>query len=428
MSSIATLTAQKRVETLAQHLAPSSTSSSNADSTLSVGGKGVALVRNPDDVVICGAYRSALTKAGKGAFRETHPEFIMGNVLKGLIERVKIDPKLIEDVHIGNVLMPGAGVTTARMAALYAGIPESAGLTSVNRQCSSGLSTCATIASAIKAGYIDVGIGAGMESMSMYYGPNAMPTELSPEVMAFQPAADVMTPMGITSENVASEFGVTRVEQDEFALRSHNLAYKAQREGLFKEEIIPITLANGTIVENDDGIRETTIEQLKKLKPAFKPDGSSTAANSSQVTDGAAAVLLARRSVAEKLKLPILAKFVGFSVVGVPARIMGIGPEKAIPLVLKQTGLTIKDIDQYEINEAFASQAVYCVKKLNIPIGKVNPSGGAIAFGHPMGATGARQIATLLPNLRRKKERFGVVSMCIGIGMGAAAVIENEQF
>ncbi|KAJ3202073.1 3-ketoacyl-CoA thiolase, peroxisomal [Dinochytrium kinnereticum] len=236
-----------------------------------------------------------------------------------------------------------------------------------------------------------------------------------------------MTPMGTTSENVAAEFGIGRPEQDAFALRSHTLALKAQKEGLFKDEIVPIKVADGTVVSVDDGIRATSAEGLAKLRPAFKKDGGSTAGNSSQVTDGAAAVLLARRSYAEKHGLKPIARFLGFSVVGCPPRIMGIGPAVAIPVVLKQVGLEINDIDIWEINEAFASQAVYCVKKLGINPEKVNPKGGAIAFGHPMGATGARQVATLLPELKRTKTRYGVISMCVGIGMGAAAVIENED-
>ncbi|KAJ3243654.1 3-ketoacyl-CoA thiolase, peroxisomal [Chytriomyces hyalinus] len=382
--------------------------------------------KSPDDVVIVAAVRSPLCKGGKGAFKETHPEYIMGETFKALIAKTGIDPAIVQDIQVGNVLMPGAGVTTARMAALYGGFPNSVPACAVNRQCSSGLATVASIAAMIKAGYIDIGIGAGVESMSMYYGPNAMPTDLSPEVMNYGPAADVMTPMGTTSENVAEQFGVTRAEQDAFALRSHTLAAKAAKEGLFAEEIVPIKLADGKVVSADDGIRVPTAELLAKLRPAFKENGTSTAGNSSQVTDGAAAVLLCRRSYAEKKGLKPLARFLGYTAVGCPPTIMGVGPALAIPDVLAQTGLSIKDIGVWEINEAFASQAVYCVKKLGIPVEKVNPKGGAIAFGHPMGATGARQVATLLPELRRKKEKYGVISMCVGIGMGVAAVIENE--
>ncbi|KAJ3187736.1 3-ketoacyl-CoA thiolase, peroxisomal [Gaertneriomyces sp. JEL0708] len=382
--------------------------------------------KSPDDVVIVAAYRTPLCKGGKGAFKETHPEYLLAASLKSIIDKTGIDPKIVQDIQVGNVLMPGAGVTTSRMAALYAGFPESTSLSAVNRQCSSGLTTCANVAAAIKAGYIDVGIGAGVESMTMYYGPQAMPTDLDESILEYGPAADVLIPMGQTSENVANEFKVSRDVQDKFALRSHNLAAKAQKEGLFDEELVPVKLANGTVVDKDDGIRATSAEILGKLRPAFGKNGTTTAGNASQITDGAASVLLMRRSIAEKLGVKPIARWVGFSVVGVPPRIMGIGPEKAIPEVLRQVGLTKDEVDIYEINEAFASQAVYCVDKLGIPLEKVNPKGGAIAFGHPMGATGARQVATLLPELRRQKKKYGVISMCVGIGMGAAAVIENE--
>ncbi|KAJ3354606.1 3-ketoacyl-CoA thiolase, peroxisomal [Entophlyctis luteolus] len=407
----------ERISAIQHHLLPGST-------TLSSAGANAVLAKapkSPDDVVIIEAIRSPLCKGGKGAFKETHPEYIMGEVFKALIKRTGIEPGIVQDIQVGNVCMPGAGVTTARMAALYGGFPNSVPACAVNRQCSSGLATVGAIAAAIKAGFIDIGIGAGVESMSMYYGMNAVPTDLSPEVLAYGPAADVLTPMGITSENVAEQFGVTRAEQDAFALRSHTLAAKAAKEGLFAEEIVPIKLPNGTVVSADDGIRLPTAEILAKLRPAFKPNGSSTAGNSSQVTDGAAAVLLCRRSYAEKKGLKPIARFLGFTAIGCPPTIMGIGPAVAIPAALQQVGLKLSEIGIWEINEAFASQAVYCVKKLGIPVEKVNPKGGAIAFGHPMGATGARQVATLLPELRRKKERFGVISMCVGIGMGVAA-------
>ncbi|KAJ3037683.1 3-ketoacyl-CoA thiolase, peroxisomal [Rhizophlyctis rosea] len=406
--------ALRRVENIASQL------------TSGVSGGKAHAPKSPDDIVIVAALRTPMCKGGKGAFKETHPEYLLASSLKSIIEKTGINPAAVEDIQVGNVLMPGAGVTTSRMAALFAGYPDSTALSAVNRQCSSGLTTCANIASAIAAGYIDIGIGAGVESMSMYYGPGAMPTDLSPEILNYGPAADVLITMGQTSENVAAEFRISREEQDKFALRSHNLAAKAQQEGLFDEEIVPVTLPDGTVVTKDDGIRPTTLENLAKLRPAFGKNGTTTAGNASQITDGAASVLLMRRSTAEKLGYRPLARWLGFSVIGVPPRIMGIGPEKAIPAVLKQVGLSQSEVGVFEINEAFASQASYCVNKLGIPIEKVNPKGGAIAFGHPMGATGARQVATLLPELRRKKEKFGVISMCVGIGMGAAAVIENE--
>ncbi|TPX48555.1 hypothetical protein SeMB42_g01507 [Synchytrium endobioticum] len=420
---------QRRIESLTAHLASQNDS---AVQNQIVNTRPLSSAKHhrksPSDVVIVSALRSPMCRGGRGAFKETHPEWLLAQVLKATIEKTKIDPSEIEDVQVGNVLMPGAGIQTARMAAIYAGIPESAATAAVNRQCGSGLATCANIAAEIAQGYINIGVGAGVESMSKYYGPQAMPSDISSSILELERAQDVLIPMGATSENVAKEFGITRQEQDDFAFRSHSLAAKAQKEGLFKEETVPITLEDGsTVVDSDDGIRQTTREALAKLKPAFDPAGSTTAGNASQVSDGAAAVLMMRRSIAEKLGLPVLARWVGFSVVGVPPRIMGIGPAYAIPKLLNQTGLTVEDIDIFELNEAFASQATYCAKKIGIPLEKINPKGGAIAFGHPLGMTGARQIATLLPELKRQKKRFGVTSMCVGVGMGLACALENEQ-
>jgi acetyl-CoA acyltransferase 1 len=235
-------------------------------------------------------------------------------------------------------------------------------------------------------------------------------------------AMDCLTPMGVTSENIAKDYGLDRVALDQFAVASHQKAAAAQLAGKFNAEIVPVGA-----VDQDDGIRsQTTLEILSQLKPVFDKNGVTTAGNSSQTTDGAAAVVLMTRQEANKRRLPILGVWRGFAVKGVPPRIMGIGPAVAIPAVLEQCGLTIADIDIFEINEAFASQAAWCVEKLKIPMDKVNPNGGAIALGHPLGCTGARQIATLLYEMHREKKRYGVVSMCIGTGMGAAAVIEVE--
>jgi len=239
--------------------------------------------------------------------------------------------------------------------------------------------------------------------------------------------------MGQTSENVAEKFGVTREKQDAFSVKSHQKASDAIKKGLFKEEIVPVKVivkdAEGNekevVVDTDEGPRaETTLEGLAKLKPVFKKGGSTTAGNASQVSDGAAAAVLVRRSVAEKLKLNILGTFRGFKVAGVPPDVMGIGPAFAIPELLADTGLTIKDVDVWEINEAFASQAVYCVEKLGIDFEKVNPHGSGISLGHPLGCTGARQVATLMSHMKREKKKIGVVSMCIGTGMGAAGLFE----
>lgn len=249
-------------------------------------------------------------------------------------------------------------------------------------------------------------------------------------------AKDCLLPMGITSENVAARYGVTRKDQDEFAVRSHQLAAAAIKNGKFKNEIVPVVTKvkdpktgqeKEVTVDTDEGVRaDTAFAGLSKLKPAFTKDGTTTAGNASQVSDGAAAVLAMRRSKAEQLGLPILGVFRAFSVVGVEPDVMGIGPAVAIPDVLKKAGLSPDDIDVYEINEAFASQALYSVRKAGIPIDKVNPNGGAIALGHPLGCTGARQVSTLLNELHRRNGRYGIISMCIGSGMGAAAFITTE--
>lgn len=298
----------------------------------------------------------------------------------------------------------------------------------VNRQCSSGLQACAIVAQQIATGTINIGIGAGVESMTRDYGAGAM----SPvSERAEEKAGDCLLPMGITSENVASRYGVTRAEQDAFATESHLKAAAAQKRGQFKDEIVPVHTevldkegnAQSVVIDKDDGIRATTTpEGLAKLKPAFGENGTTTAGNASQVSDGAAAVLMMRRSMAEKLRLPILAKFVCSAVVGVAPNEMGIGPAEAIPAACKKAGIPIHKLDVIELNEAFASQAVYCVKKLGLK--NVNPNGGAIALGHPLGCTGARQIATILREL--KSGQVGAVSMCIGTGMGMCSIIEKE--
>lgn len=388
--------------------------------------------KSDDDVVIVSAVRTAIGKAKRGGFKDTHPTEMLSAVLKGVVDKVKLDPKHVQDILVGTVLAPGGGATQARMAMFLAGFSEESSISTTNRQCSSGLQAVASIAAAIKNGYIDIGIGAGVESMSQN-DMVASVGDINPRINESAKAQACLMGMGETSENVASQYGITREEQDKMAFESQLKAAKAQKEGKFDSEIIPVTTQvddNGTkktiTVSKDEGPRATTLESLKKLKPAFKENGTTTAGNSSQVSDGAAAVLLMRRSAAKKLGLTPLAIFRSFSVVGVPPEVMGIGPAFAIPEALKKAGIQVKDVDVYEINEAFASQATYCIKKLGIPMERVNPNGGAIALGHPLGCTGARQIATLIPELQRSKGRYGVISMCIGTGMGAAAVIERE--
>jgi len=387
-----------------------------------------------DDVVICCAVRTPLCKAKRGMFKDTPPDVMLSTAMKAAVDRSKVDPSLIGDIVIGNVLMQ-QGPIFFRQAQATAGIPYSVPLHGINRQCSSGLQAIATVANAIKAGEYDCGLAGGVETMSMADMANSIDTSLiSENVFEHAEARKCLIPMGITSENVAAKWGIPRQVQDQMAAESHAKAVKAQSMGYFDSEIVPVTTKvkgkDGGItkvtVRADEGMRAgITAEALGKLRPAFKKDGSTTAGNASQMTDGAACVLLARRSFAAKHRLPVVGVFRGFAVAGCPPEIMGVGPAVAIPAVLKQVGLSVEDIDIFEVNEAFASQATYCVHELGIPNAKLNPKGGAIALGHPLGATGSRQCATLLPELKRTGGKLGVISMCIGSGMGAAAVIER---
>lgn len=393
--------------------------------------------RSDEDVVICCAVRTAIGKAGRGGFKDTACEDMLAPLFQEVVKRTGIDPKKIGDCQIGNVLQPGAGAMQARVSQFLGGLPIDVPVMSINRQCSSGLQAVASVAGSIKAGIIDVGLGGGVESMSLYSmaGGGDM-SKLSPKIQDHNLARTCLIPMGVTSENVAAKWQISRQKQDALAAASHAKALDAQQKGLFDSEIVPVTTKvkdkegkeTEVTIAKDEGPRGgTTAEGLGKLKPAFKKDGSTTAGNASQVSDGAALVLLARRSVAKELNLPILARLRSFAVVGVDPQLMGIGPAFAIPAALEKANLQVEDIDIYEINEAFASQATMSVEHLKIPLEKVNPKGGAIALGHPLGCTGARQIATLLPELKRTNKKLGVISMCIGTGMGAAGVIESEQ-
>uniref|UniRef100_A0A3Q2IA04 Acetyl-CoA acyltransferase 1 n=1 Tax=Equus caballus TaxID=9796 RepID=A0A3Q2IA04_HORSE len=344
-----------------------------------------------EDVVVVHGRRTAIGRAGRGGFKDTTPDELLSAVMTAVLQDVKLSPAQLGDICVGNVLQPGAGAIMARIAQFLR-----------------------------------------VESMSLADRGN--PGNITSRLVEKKKAQDCLIPMGITSENVAERFGISREKQDTFALASQQKAARAQSKGCFQAEIVPVTTTvhddEGTersiTVAQDEGIRpNTTMEGLAKLKPAFKKGGSTTAGNSSQVSDGAAAILLARRSKAEELGLPILGVLRSYAVVGVPPDIMGIGPAFAIPVALQKAGLTVNDVDIFEINEAFASQAVYCVEKLGLPPEKVNPLGGAVALGHPLGCTGARQVITLLNELKRRGKRaYGVVSMCIGTGMGAAAVFE----
>lgn len=428
-----------RLNLLAKQLAPEGSSSGNQllMQPCSVGDSAPyqRLAPAMDDVVIITALRTPLTKAKRGGLKDTDAIDLLATVFKAVIQQSGVEPQAYGDIVVGSVLGPSSQrANEARIASFFAGIPEEVPVRTVNRQCSSGLQAVADVAAAIRAGFYTVGLAAGVETMSQ--NPMAWEGGINPGVADFPKAQGCMMPMGVTSENVAAKFGVSRKTQDEFAARSHNKAAAAQAAGKFKDEIVPVRTkvvdpktgaAVDVVISQDDGIRAgTTAESLSGLKTVFKKDGTTTAGNSSQVTDGASAVLLMTRAEAMRRGLPILGVFRSFAAVGVDPSIMGVGPAAAIPVALKMAGLTIDDIDVFEINEAFASQAYYSITKLGIDESKVNPNGGAIALGHPLGATGARATATLLHEMKRRgrNARFGVVSMCIGSGMGAAAVYE----
>ena len=401
------------------------------------------LQKHPTDVVILSALRTPVTRAKKGGFKDANDHELLASALKAtLAANPNLDPKLINDIHVGTVLSELGGSKAGRMAACHVGYPNTVAFQTVNRACSSGLSAITGIAHSIALGQIDIGVGGGMESMSKNYGSRAIPTSLWQDLKdsPVKDARDCIMSMGITAENVAERYGVSRQEQDEFAAKSHQKAAKAQSEGLFDKEIVRVTTRWRPDKENpekeeeitvtkDDGIRNnSTAEGLAKMKPAFKEDGTVTAASSSQVSDGAAAALLMRRSTATELGLTgsIIGKWAGTQVVGCAPDEMGIGPALAIPRLLSYLDVPKEDVGIWEINEAFASQAIYCIRELGVDPEKVNPKGGAIALGHPLGMTGARQLATLMPELERQGQQLGVVSMCIGTGMGMASLFVRE--
>lgn len=392
--------------------------------------------KNPDDIVITLAIRTPLTRAKKGGFKDTSLEYMVYALLKDVRERSKIDPALVEDICMGNVSDAKAAYKL-RAAALAAGFPNTAGASSINRFCSSGLKATADIAHAISNGSIEVGIALGAEQMTI--GGDKLDKPFDEAVTSqSQEAADCMQPMGWTSENVSNEFNVTRDLMDEYAAESFQRAEKAQKAGWFDDEIAPIKTKIQTpegewkevTLTKDEGIRPgTTKESLGKIRSAFPQwGGATTGGNASQITDGAAAVLLMKRSTAIKLGQPIMGKYVASTVAGLAPRIMGIGPSVAIPKLLSQLNLNLADIDVVEINEAFASMAVYCRDNIvGLDYAKMNPRGGAIALGHPLGATGARQIVTGLSECRRQKKKLLLTSMCIGTGQGMAGLFVNEQ-
>ena len=378
-------------------------------------------------VVVTHAYRTAVGRSGRGTLRHTRPDELLALLIQGFLEKVPgFDPAVIDDVVIG-CAFPEAeqGMNVARLAVLRAGLPITVPAMTMNRFCSSGLQALATGAGEIVAGWSDVVLTGGVESMTMVPMGGGKPAP-NPWLADNFPSA--YESMGITSENVASRYGVSRADQDAFGVASNARALAAIKEGRFKDEIIPIaTKLDGKdiVFDTDDGPRESTIEGLAKLRPAFKVDGVSTAGNSSQTSDGAAIELLMTRAKAEEYGFTPLGELVTFQVAGVHPDEMGIGPAAAIPKALEKAGLKVEDIGLVELNEAFASQALYCVRTLGIDPERVNVNGGAIALGHPLGCTGAKLTASLLHEMKRRQVEYGVVSMCIGGGMGAAAVFHR---
>jgi len=378
-------------------------------------------------VVVTHAFRSAVGKANRGSLRETRPDELLGLLIQGFLERVpELDPADIDDILIGCAMPEGEqGLNIGRNAALRAGLPVEVPAMTVNRFCSSGLQTLASGVAQIQAGWSDVVLTGGVESMSMVPMSGNKPS-LNPWLAEHYPEA--YESMGMTSEIVAERYGITRADQDTFAVESNNRALAAIAAGRFVDEIIPIEtdLGGKTIVfDTDEGPRASTVEGLGSLRPAFKTNGTSTAGNSSQMSDGAALVLLMTAAKAEELGFAPLAELVTFQVAGVNPEEMGIGPSVAIPKALEKAGLSVEDIGLIELNEAFASQALYCVRELGLDPDLVNVNGGAIALGHPLGCTGAKLTATLLHEMKRREVEYGIVSMCIGGGMGAAAIFRN---
>ncbi|KAH6660749.1 3-ketoacyl-CoA thiolase [Truncatella angustata] len=390
--------------------------------------------KNADDIVITLAIRTPLCKGKRGGFKDTTLEYITYALLKEVKDRMGFDPALVEDICFGNV-SDGKAAYKVRAASLGAGFPNTAGASSVNRFCSSGLKATADIAHAISSGSIEVGIAIGGESMTA--GGDALDKPFDEQILVNDDAKDTMQAMGWTSENVARDFGISREQVDTYAAESFRRAEEAQKAGWFDDEIVPITTKvkgpdgeeKTVTLTKDEGIRPgTTAAGLGKIRAAFPQWGPiTTGGNASQVTDGAAAVVLMKRSTAIKLGVPVVAKYVGSTIAGLPPRIMGIGPTVAIPKLLKQYNLSIADIDIVELNEAFGTMAVYCREKLGLDWAKMNPRGGAIALGHPLGTTGTRQIVTGLSECRRQKKKILLTSMCIGTGMGMAGLFVNEQ-
>jgi acetyl-CoA acyltransferase len=400
------------------------------------------------EVVIVSAVRTPVGKAYKGALKSVRPDDLGAYAIRGALERVpQLDMREIDDVIMG-CAMPEAeqGMNVARIAALRAGLPVETSAVTVNRFCASGLQAIANAANAIACGQMDVAVAGGLESMTMIpMGGNKV--SANPSLVQNYP--DVYLSMGLTAERLATRFGITREQADEFSYQSHQKALNAIEAGHFQDEIVPVTVPHftfepsksvspagvgakmkreETVFAIDEGPRaDTTLEALANLKPAFHVKGTVTAGNSSQMSDGAAATVVMSAERAQALGIKPLARFIAFATAGYKPEEMGIGPVYAIPKALNQAGLTLDHIDVIELNEAFAAQSLAVIKEAGLDPAKINPNGGAIALGHPLGCTGAKLTATIIRDLQRRNGKYGMVTMCVGGGMGAAGIFERIQ-
>ncbi len=388
------------------------------------------------DAFIVSAVRTPVGKAFKGSFVQTRPDDLAAVAMREAIQRVSgLDEAEIDDIILGCAMPEGEqGMNVARIAQLRAGIPETVPALTINRFCSSGLQAIAFAADRIKSGGADVILAGGAETMSMIpMGGN----KIAPNPYLVDNYPEVYINMGLTAENVADRYQVSREDQDRFSLSSHEKAVKAIQDGKFDDETVAVTVKH-TVADKgykttskewqvivDEGPRsDTGYESLAKLRPAFKMNGSVTAGNSSQMSDGAAASIVMSERKAKELGVEPMARFVGFALAGVRPEVMGIGPALAVPKLLKQTGVKLSEIGLFELNEAFAAQSLMVIRELDLDPQRVNVNGGAIALGHPLGCTGAKLTATLLYEMKRRNERYGIVTMCIGGGMGAAGLFE----
>lgn len=392
------------------------------------------------EAVIVAGVRTAVGKSRKGSTQNERADEMMAAVIQDLLRQAgdRLDPALIDDLIIGCAMPEGSqGLNFARTIGLRAGLPEDVPAQTVNRFCSSGVQTIANAAERIIANGADVIIAGGAESMSLVPMSGF---RISPNPYLAENNPDVYMNMGLTAEHVAEEYGVTREMQDQFALRSHQRAAAATDAGFFRDEIVPITIREcvigpggmpveqDVVFDTDEHLRrDTSLDGLAKLNPVFRMGGTVTAGNSSPLSDGAAGVLMMERQMAERLGFTPRLRFISYGVAGVPPRIMGIGPVRAIPKALARAGLTLDDIDLIELNEAFAAQAVAVINTLGLDEDKVNVNGGAIALGHPLGCTGSKLTVQLMNEMARRHARYGIVTMCVGGGQGAAAVFENLQ-